>query len=217
MDVWLASTALGVSSLCAGLFSAATLHPKSPLGRPVVRAASGVRLTFDDGPDPEWTPRVLQRLDAVGAKASFFVVGERVRRWPELVRECAAEGHRIEIHGERHRAATLQWPSRLAEELRELGDAIEGLSSRRPEWYRPPYGARPLWASSYRPLRLVTWSWSCGDWAGAAAARRPLPGVRPGEILLLHDGPTTDPVARQRTLSALDELAASGHTLSPLD
>lgn len=209
---------LGLGAAAAGLASGLALHPRSPVGAPVVRndAGGGLRVTFDDGPDPEWTPRVLERLSSIGARASFFVLGTQVERHPELVRACALAGHEVEIHGMSHRAATLQWPPSLAAELRTLSRRIEGLTGRQPRWYRPPYGARPLLSSSSRPLRLVTWSWSCGDWAGGAAADAPFPAVRAGDIVLLHDGPTAAPGARERTLGALEVLAATRLQLLPL-
>lgn len=215
--------ALGLVSAAAGVASGALLHPASPLGRPVRRLASKhLALTFDDGPDPTWTPQVLDRLERIGARASFFVLGDQLDRSPDLVRACARAGHRVEVHGFRHRAACFQRPRELADELTRMVDRIEALTGRRPFWYRPPYGARPLSRASFTlpGLRLVTWSWSCGDWAGAgrppAPPRASFPEARQGDIALLHDGPTPDPAARARTLSAIDHLASCGLPLGPL-
>lgn len=209
---------LGFGAAAAGVACGLALHPRSPIGAPVVRRdpAGGVRITFDDGPDPEWTPRVLDRLAAIGARASFFVLGDRVDRYPELVRACAAAGHEIEIHGMSHRAATFQWPASLAREIATLSDSIEELTQRRPRWYRPPYGARPMLSSAIRPLRLVTWSWSCGDWPGGADNGARFPRVRAGDVVLLHDGPSAAPGARARTLGALEALAATSQPLVAL-
>ena len=153
---------VGALGLAAAARAALT-HPASPLGGPVRRVPSGVALTFDDGPDPRWTPRILDALDAVGARASFFVIGEQVTRHPEIVRDCAARGHRVEVHGWRHRRATLQAPAQLARELTRMVETLSQLTGRRPRWYRPPYGARPLGTRSFRDreLSLVTWSWWC--------------------------------------------------------
>lgn len=212
------ATAVGVASAAAGVASAAFLHPASPLGGPVRRlgAGDGVALTFDDGPDPAWTPRVLAALDRAGARASFFVLGDQLERDPGIARECALAGHAVEIHGARHRAATFQSPRVLAEELARMADRVAAITGRRPRWYRPPFGARPWGRNCFRAqnLALVTWSWSCGDWAGGARAA--LPPCRAGDIALLHDGPTPDPAARARTLAAVDHLAASGLALRAL-
>jgi len=212
---------LAALSASAGLASAALLHPRSPLGRPLRRLSSGtgLALTFDDGPDPRWTPAVLAALARHDLRASFFVIGAQLGRHPGLVRELAAAGHRVEVHGLEHRVATFQRPVALADELRRMSDRIAGLTGRAPRWYRPPYGARPLrpvWAA--HDLTLVTWSWSCGDWASAVRrARRPFPPARAGDIALLHDGPTPDPEARARTLAAIDLLAAGALHPGPLD
>lgn len=205
-------------SAAAGLTSAAVLHPQSPLMRPIRRlsAGTGLALTFDDGPDPRWTPAVLAALARHGLRASFFVIGAEVDRHPGLVRELAAAGHLVEVHGLHHRVATFQRPAVLAEELRRMSARITELTGRVPRWYRPPYGARPLrpvWAA--QGLALVTWSWSCGDWAGTPPGRALAP-ARAGDIVLLHDGPTPDDDARARTLAAIDALAASGLRLGPL-
>ncbi len=212
-------TVAGITATSAGIGSFLMLHPRSPMGSPVVRlgAEGGLRLTFDDGPDPRWTPRVLDHLDRIDARASFFVLGEHLEKHPDIVRACAARGHRVEIHGMSHRAATFQRPRELALELDRLGERIEGLTGRRPRWYRPPYGARPLFSHSSRPLRLVTWSWSCGDWAGGAAPEAPIRAPRAGDVLLMHDGPTTETAARLRTSKALDALASAGLKLVALE
>lgn len=213
----------GLAAAAAGVASAAFLHPASPLGGPVRRVdGGGLALTFDDGPDPAWTPRVLAALDRLGARASFFVLGEQVERWPALVRDCALAGHRVELHGLRHRAATFQRPRTLATELARVADRVEALTGRRPRWYRPPFGARPWTRGAVRAsgLRLVTWSWSCGDWSGGLIAGvgpdAAFPPARGGDIVLLHDGPTRDPAARARTLAAVEHLAAGGLSLIPL-
>jgi len=209
----------GVATMAAlsGAASALILHPGSPLGAPLRRISCGaVALTFDDGPDPEWTPRVLDRLDRVGAKASFFVLGTQLKQFPELVRACAARGHKVEIHGMGHRVATLQWPSALGAELASMIGEIEALTGRPPRWYRPPFGARPLSSRPLGKLGLVTWSWSCGDWANGASDDQPMPGVSAGDIVLLHDGPTPERGPRARTLAALTSLAATGRALVSL-
>ncbi|MBL8970604.1 MAG: polysaccharide deacetylase family protein [Myxococcales bacterium] len=213
--------ALAVAGLvgAVGLAGAALLHPRSPLGRPRhhLSPGAGLALSFDDGPDPRWTPAVLAALARHGLRASFFVVGAQIERAPGLVRELAAAGHRVEVHGLHHRFACFQRPGALADELARMRERIAGLTGRAPRWYRPPYGARPLrpvWAG--QGLALVTWSWACGDWAGGERHGRPLRPVRDGDIVLLHDGPTPEPGARARTLAAIEALAARELRAGPL-
>lgn len=191
----------------SGLGAALLLHPRSPWGRPVWRLGEQVSLSFDDGPDPEWTPRVLDRLEAAGVRASFFLLSAHAAAHPALVGRIAAAGHRVEVHGGAHRYAFRTTPARLAAEVRAAAALLEQLSQRAPRWYRPPFGGRPLWSDGrVAGLRLVTWSWSAGDWAGADLPGAPLRPTVAGDIVLLHDGPTPDPRARLRSLEALEVL-----------
>jgi peptidoglycan/xylan/chitin deacetylase (PgdA/CDA1 family) len=162
-------------------------------GLETVPPVAGAVLTFDDGPDPEATPAVLAALAATGARATFFVLGTHAREQPELLREVAAQGHEIALHGlEHYRHDRLS----TEEAERELGagiEAIEAAGGGRPSWYRPPFGApSPTLASVCERLglRLAYWSAWGQDWEGdsperiAALVRRDL---APGTIVLLHD------------------------------
>jgi peptidoglycan/xylan/chitin deacetylase (PgdA/CDA1 family) len=150
-------------------------------------------LTFDDGPDAAGTPPVLEMLDELEARATFFVLGEEVRRSPELAREVRDRGHELALHGMTHR----RHDGLTLEEARsELGDglaAIEEALGERPRWYRPPYGgSSPTLAtvSEELGLRLAYWtSWGF-DWeplSGEEIARVALRDLGPGTIFLLHD------------------------------
>jgi peptidoglycan/xylan/chitin deacetylase (PgdA/CDA1 family) len=153
-----------------------------------------VALTFDDGPHAEGTPAVLEELARHGASATFFLVGEQVARRPALAREIVDAGHEVAVHGYRH---TLL----LRRRVRELGDdldraiaAITDATGVVPSLYRPPYG---IFSSGglahvrdrgWRPLLWSTWG---RDWERRATAqsiaRRATSGLRPGDVVLLHD------------------------------
>ncbi len=162
-------------------------------------AASGVvALSFDDGPHPEITPQVLAALEAASARATFFMVGENVRRHPELVRRIAAGGHAIGVHTDHHRHAWLCPPARMRAEIAGGLEAIVATVGARPLWFRPPWGA--FNATSFRcaralSLRIALWSCDAGDWlpgtSGAAIERRVVRGLQPGAIIDLHDGGQT--------------------------
>lgn len=170
-----------------------------PQGSPAPRGRVG--LTFDDGPDPEVTPRVLDLLDRHGsndsgpARATFFCIGERVRRHPELVAEIARRGHRVENHTHRHlkRFAVLG-PRAMAREIDRAQGAIAEATGRAPRLVRPPAGFRnpflePLLAR--RGLWLVSWTRRAYDTVRSdprRVARDLTRGLGAGEILLLHDG-----------------------------
>jgi peptidoglycan/xylan/chitin deacetylase (PgdA/CDA1 family) len=152
-----------------------------------------VALTFDDGPDPRWTPRVLDALGEVGAAATFFVVAPRVRRWPELVRRALAEGHRVEPHCAGHvRHSELDRAGISADTAATLDTLAElGVEAR---LWRPPWGVRtPDTEEVARDygLQLVGWTHDTHDWRGDAASRMLAavrPGLGPGSVVLMHDG-----------------------------
>lgn len=158
-----------------------------------LHAYGGVFLTFDDGPDPEWTPRILQLLADADAKATFFVVGRVARQWPDLVRQAAAAGHEIGNHTYTHRHP---WRLREADaraEVRDGAAAIADILGSRPSLYRPPHGAqRRCTDEEARAQRetCVMWDTSAIDWGLLGTApriARRLARVRPGDIVLMHD------------------------------
>jgi peptidoglycan/xylan/chitin deacetylase (PgdA/CDA1 family) len=148
-----------------------------------------VFLTFDDGPHPAYTPKVLDRLDALGVRAGFFLIGKKVVASPLLVKRIATAGHLIGNHSFHHR------PRRR--EISACQDVIERACDVRPTWYRPPFGRlAPLglaaaWACG---LRVMTWSLDANDWQcrtaddAAACAAAVVRAARPGDVVLFHDG-----------------------------
>jgi peptidoglycan-N-acetylglucosamine deacetylase len=157
-------------------------------------ASGGVALTFDDGPHPQGTPRVLEILREGGAPATFFLVGEQVARRPALVADIVAAGHRVELHCHRHRNLLRLTPRQFLDDAERAQAAIEEASGRAIVDHRPPYGCfsgATLLASSHRGWRPVLWSKWGRDWGRRATARsivaRSTAGLRDGDILLLHD------------------------------
>jgi peptidoglycan/xylan/chitin deacetylase (PgdA/CDA1 family) len=160
-----------------------------------VPPAAGAALTFDDGPDPEFTPRLLEALDAAGASATFFVVGERVPGNEELLRETEARGHEIGLHGMTHRRHDGLDEAAAQAELSDGLAAIEAAGVSRPRWYRPPYGgSSPALARFCEELDLGLAYWSSWgqDWEPIPASRIAelvLRDLEPGAVILLHDSP----------------------------
>ncbi len=191
----------GLAANHAVLFTASVLPRSQLIGRNLVRlpevaARRGeVAITFDDGPDPEVTPRVLDCLDARGAKASFFCVGERALAVPELVQEIVRRGHSIENHSHRHSTA-LAWygPWRLRRELAAAQAALAGTAGAPPRFFRAPYGMRSPFVDPVLArlgLTCVSWTRRGYDTLDADATRvlrRLVKGLAPGDLLLLHDG-----------------------------
>jgi peptidoglycan/xylan/chitin deacetylase (PgdA/CDA1 family) len=164
---------------------------------PLVRApADGRRiyLTFDDGPDAEWTPRMLDLLARNGVRATFFVVGRAAREDAAIVRRVAEAGHEIENHSWSHRHPWILSSSAARSEVRDGAAAVADVVGRAPRYFRPPHGRLRRCMSEAAEeggQRVALWSLSAVDWgplgyASGIAAR--LRGVRAGDIVLMHDG-----------------------------
>jgi peptidoglycan/xylan/chitin deacetylase (PgdA/CDA1 family) len=152
-----------------------------------------VALTFDDGPDPVNTPKLLDLLRAAGVRATFFVVGERAARAPELVREMATPGHEIENHSWSHSSLWLCGPRRTAREISGVQELVANLTGRAPRFFRPPWGMvnLALFPTLRRlGMRCVLWSDQPEGLRAVAPdeiAARVIRGAAPGAIVDLHD------------------------------
>ncbi|MBT3152564.1 polysaccharide deacetylase family protein [Streptomyces sp. CHD11] len=153
-----------------------------------------VALTFDDGPDPESTPRFLDALEALGVRATFFVLGDGVLRHPSVVRETVRRGHEVALHGWSHDRPWLPGPVDDVRALLRAAGTVRELTGHDPRWYRPPYGilTSGRWAAARTAgLRPVLWTAWGRDWtadATPASVRSAVAaGLRGGGTLLLHD------------------------------
>jgi peptidoglycan/xylan/chitin deacetylase (PgdA/CDA1 family) len=170
-----------------------------------------VALTFDDGPDPEVTPWLLDQLDCRGARATFFCTGERVLRYPQLARAIVARGHAVENHSYAHSPSGGFWGvRRWRRDIAAAQDAIAQSTGVLPRFFRPPFGVRtPLLEPALAALGLhcVTWSARGFDTVARDAAQvlaRLAPQLVAGAIVLLHDGVAT---ARRERRAPLREIA----------
>lgn len=183
-------------------------------------ARNEIALTIDDGPDPVITPQVLDLLDRHAVRATFFCVGEKAARYPELCREIARRGHAVENHSQRHRHHfALQGYSGLMRELQAAQATLATIAGRRPAFFRAPAGLRnPLLdpVLAHLGLRLVSWSARAYDTLTGDAGRvenRLLRGLRAGAILLLHDGNAArTPEGVPVILAALPAVLAAART-----
>jgi peptidoglycan/xylan/chitin deacetylase (PgdA/CDA1 family) len=182
------------------------------------RGARGVALTFDDGPDPVWTPRVLALLAEHGVVATFFVVGHKVEAHPEVVRAILDAGHAIGLHSYAHdRLFSLRGERRVREDFRRGIAAIEQVTGERPLLFRPPIGhTNPTIARVVDRMDLLVVGWSVAGRDGVGSARPPAVvarvrrGLRDGAIVLLHDAPergAREPAA----IRALPEILEAAH------
>jgi peptidoglycan/xylan/chitin deacetylase (PgdA/CDA1 family) len=219
--------ALGLLILLHLVLMAVSLWPRSDWLGPNLRrlppAATQRReiaITIDDGPDPEITPQVLQILADHGAKATFFCIGARAARHPELCRQIVAAGHSIENHGQsHHRLCSLFGPAGWRREVGEAQDTLQGITGRTPVFYRAMAGLRnpflePVLYS--RGLQLASWTRRGYDSRDGNADRvlaRLLRQLAAGDILLLHDGHCARTAQGQAVILAvlprlLEQLAA---------
>jgi peptidoglycan-N-acetylglucosamine deacetylase len=182
----------------AAIWSLPAAAPHAPLvarGCAVARRArldGAVALTFDDGPHPRGTPAVLDILARHDARATFFVVGEQVRRTGSLVREIAAAGHTIALHGDRHRCLLRLTPRALRDDLDRVLDTVGDVVT--PGLHRAPYGVystAALLELRRRGWTPLLWSRWGRDWRLRATARSVRDDVTrdlgAGDVLLLHD------------------------------
>jgi peptidoglycan/xylan/chitin deacetylase (PgdA/CDA1 family) len=204
----------GAVGLGAGIAAWGAFHPASQLFGPTIRFTGrkgAVALTFDDGPNPAATPRLLDLLDRNGVRATFFLIGRHVRACPQLAAEIAARGHVLANHTETHPRLTWLSTQSAAGELQRCQEAIEKAAGHAPEWMRPPYGARgPQVAAAVRQAGLravVMWSVWARDWKPQPPQPviERLREVRGGDIVVLHDGaPGQLGADRSHTVAALE-------------
>lgn len=187
-----------------------------------------VALTFDDGPDAEVTPRVLDLLDRFNARASFFCIGRRVAAHPEIAREIVRRGHRIENHSWSHpHLFACYEPVAQRREVQKAQDVIAETTGRRPAYFRAPAGFRNPFLDrelSASGLHLAAWTWRGYDTLAKDPARiasRLLRALAPGDILLLHDGSALADRGNRVVLECLPQvlagLSASGLHAVPLE
>lgn len=160
-------------------------------------ARNEIALTIDDGPDPAVTPQVLDLLDSYQAQATFFCVGEKAARYPDLCREIVRRGHTVENHSQHHSYHfALMGMSGFARELQAAQHTLTTITGQPPQFFRAPAGIRsPLLEPVLARLGLQLVSWSArgfdtriGDVTKVKNSL--LHGLRPGAILLVHDGNT---------------------------
>ncbi|MGB7433794.1 MAG: polysaccharide deacetylase family protein [Candidatus Acidiferrum sp.] len=212
----------------AGLTAYGAVHPRAQLfGHTVYKTDRPKRLaiTFDDGPNPAVTPKLLELLDRYHAKATFFLVGKYVRQDHVLVKELSARGHLLGNHTETHPNLFFCGPEETRSELLRCSEAIGQATWAEPRWFRPPFGYRSPWVGAIaqqQRMHTVMWTLMPGDWhiktpewliermkpiAGHVqnAVSKQAPHALSGDVLCLHDGDYARPNAdRMPTLIALE-------------
>lgn len=217
---------LGLLAADHAVLTAAGLWPRSTLLGPNITrlpeaaaARREIALTIDDGPDPEITPRVLDLLDAAGARATFFCIGARAARHPALTREIVARGHAVENHSQHHaKLFAAHGPWRMRREVAAAQDCLAAITGVRPGFFRAPAGLRSPFLDpilSDLDLRLAAWTRRAFDTQRGnpeQVLRRLSGGLAAGDILLLHDGNAArTPAGEPVILAVLPRLLATVH------
>lgn len=219
------TTAVAITAaagLVAGGLAYASLYPTSQIfGRVLItgRDPQQLALTYDDGPNPAATPRLLDLLARHQIRATFFLIGSFVRQQPALTREIAAGGHLLGNHTVTHPKLAWQSAERIRQELRDASSLIEDTAGAPVRYFRPPHGSRRpyvLRAAAELGLQTVLWNVTASDWnpIGADAITANVErGIRRnqsrnrGSNILLHDGGhQTLGADRQATVEATDRI-----------
>jgi|HubBroStandDraft_6_1064221.scaffolds.fasta_scaffold00015_96 peptidoglycan/xylan/chitin deacetylase (PgdA/CDA1 family) len=202
--------------------------PTLPVAAALARATSKtstktIYLTFDDGPNPTWTPEILSLLEAYGAHASFFVVGENAKKWPGLVEQEARDGDTVGDHTWSHASLTNVSASAAYVELGRDRNLVTTLTGQTPTLWRPPYEAfnsSVVGIASGLGMKMQLWTVDTGDWqlpGTEVIVLRVMAALHNGMVVLLHDG---GGYTRSETVAAvailIPELEAAGYRLAAL-
>lgn len=155
-----------------------------------------VALTFDDGPNLTYTPLLLDILKQYNVKATFFVIGEKAKLYPDLIRRMEAEGHEVGIHNNRHISSWLLMPALLEKELVQASNQVSSITGNHIELYRPPWGHfNPFTLHKARAFHTIMWTSIPGDWKKAMTPEKLAQKLRRarsnGAIITLHDSGDT--------------------------
>ncbi|MFM9277873.1 polysaccharide deacetylase family protein [Paenibacillus jiagnxiensis] len=181
-----------------------------------------IALTFDDGPDPDITPQILDLLKQYDAKATFFVIGYRLTKYPDIIKREIAEGHEVANHTDHHvYFKTTMRPETIEHEMRSLKVKINGLTATNSPWFRPPggyYNDSVIEIAKKLGYTVVMWSWhqDTRDWSKPGVGRianKVLNNARNGDIVLLHDHAGGSMQTAQALKIILPELKKRGYRL----
>ncbi|WP_432353138.1 polysaccharide deacetylase family protein [Sporosarcina sp. A2] len=174
-----------------------------------------IAFTFDDGPDPLYTPKLLTLLKKHEVKATFFVLGHKANQHPDIIRRIHEEGHQIGIHNYTHRPNWLMMPWTTTNfHLKKTSAIIESITGTKPYYYRPPWGIINIYDLFFRKrYEIVLWSMMPGDWKRDVSRSRLkgllLRNIKNGSVIVLHDSGDTigsDWDAPKYMMIALDEV-----------
>ena len=181
-----------------------------------------VALTFDDGPSPEWTPKILDALKTAGVKATFFMLGEHVRKYPDIARRVVSEGHEVGNHTYSHHVLIYYTMDELTDEINKAEQAIRETTGVTTKYFRPP----KAWLTGAEKKKInelgykvILWSLNSKDWVtfdDKYVARYLIKHIHPGDIILFHDSGgvfSTEGGSRKETVKTIPRLVEKLHRM----
>ncbi|MBI0577360.1 polysaccharide deacetylase family protein [Neobacillus cucumis] len=177
-------------------------------------SSAKIAFTFDDGPNRIFTPQLLDLLKANNIKATFFVVGSKAEKYPELIERMHEEGHLIGIHNYVHKSNWVMSPWKIRQDLDKSASIIEKITGERPIYYRPPWGLMNLFDFFLmKSYKIIHWSVMAEDWKSRGGSEKVknilLQKIKQGDVILLHDCGETigaDAHAPMNTIDALKDV-----------
>ena len=206
--------ASGVGCFCV-FFDQAVLTRRGTIFR-VKTNRKKAALTFDDGPSPLWTPKILDELKKCDIKATFFMIGHHVQQYPELARRVASEGHTIGNHGYAHSVVLYYTPAEIEEEIKYTEHVIREATGKTTRYFRPPKAwlAKSLKAKIHSMgYQVILWSLNSKDWVPFNhkwMVHYLSSYVKNGDIILFHDSGnvfSTEGGDRMQTVKAVSLLS----------
>ncbi len=170
-----------------------------------------IAITFDDGPNPQWTPRLLDGLKERGVKASFFVIGEKAEKYPEIIKRMYEEGHVIGNHTYTHVQLTTLSNEKACEEIKKTCQVLYDITGEYPEFIRPPFGSWDENLECGIDLMPVMWTIDTLDWSSKNADSvvvKAMKQVKENSIILLHDNYES---SVEGALRIIDQMMAQGY------
>lgn len=198
-----------------GLIFAGSGHVKSKTEQNIEKKK--VALTFDDGPDPEYTEKLLDGLKERNVKATFFLLGKQVKLYPDIVKRMYEEGHIIGNHSFDHvNLATLSGTD-AASQIAKTNEIIHDITGKSPEYLRPPFGNEPQGEKGMEGMITVLWDvdpldWCCGS--SGDIVNKVIKSVKEDDIILMHDASQSSVNA---ALKVVDELTKKGYEFVTVD
>ena len=192
--------------------AAAAVHTAAQQPTEVEYEMKQIAITFDDGPNPEYTPKLLAGLKERDVSATFFLLGEEVERYPEIVEQIHAQGHMIGVHSYQHVNFKEVGVDAALEQIEKTQQAIYAVTGEYTGYVRPPYGCWQKELDTRAQLIEVLWNVDPRDWATTDASlvtQRILKDVKPGNIILLHDASES---SVQAAFASIDALKNEGYT-----